>query len=261
MREWRDIVQEAVNAEVVKRGGSVPGAVLKVAVERLADRELPAVRFADFLKEFSDIISVIPRKGQDMLVIPKGDMRLLSKSNGIINIRHDMHKAFSQIDEGKNAYYNKESKYVEWFSANEKPFGSKFVPIPHRTEEAEIKIRQQFANTFTDTNTSQQLISTLSTSRNTLGAFSAKLRELNLFNDWLIYRSNELLERIRQWAGENFIYWDDSWIQAHEEEFSLTTRAEFEGDKFISALASLNVEDLSRIVVPMDIVLKLVKML
>jgi hypothetical protein len=260
LREWRDIVQEAVNSEVAKRGGSVPGSTLKIAILRLAGREVPSGKFADFLKQFSDIISIIHRQGQDILVIPKENVFLPNKDGDVLNIRHDMYKAFAFVDDTKTAYYNRELKYIEWFSANEKPVGSQFVPIPPRTVEAEIKVREQFANTINQ-DEGEQLLFALTTV-NRLGAFSTKLRELNLFQEWLSYRSKELLERIRRWASENSVYWDDSWIQSRTENvLSPFVIQDIENNKLAAALAGLGKEDMSRIVIPLDLVLKLLKIL
>ena len=93
-----------------------------------------------------------------------------------------------------------------------------------------------------------------------LGAFSRVVKELHLERAWHVFRVERLVQKIDAWtkfAGiERNPAWESGVRSVKSESDTITAR---ETNAFLAGLMQLGPEDAKRIMVPLDIVLKLIR--
>jgi hypothetical protein len=272
---WNEVVAEALKRGLATSEGAVPGAKLRELIAQSAPKHgvsyppqgLENEKFGDFLKQFSSSLIVLRREGQDLLVAPSDMPQLLDRSaNVYAQIRDDIFEAFTCIPKGsppRQPWYVRDMDAIDWLADDEKPDGVRLVRIPAATLDQEISDRRAFSLlSGIDKDVQDKLLGTL-TARSALGSFSAVLRAHGLARKWHFYRFSEVVQRIKKWCESEKVLWRDEWItstnQRSKADAVLLPSASAEGRRssFGHFIETLTDEDLRRISVPLDIVLRL----
>jgi hypothetical protein len=210
---------------------------------------------------------VLRREGQDLLVAPSDVPELLDHSaNAYAQIRDDIFEAFTHIPKGsppRQPWYVQDTDTIEWLTEDENLNGARFVRIPPATLDQELAERRAFSLLpGIEKDVQDKLLGTL-TAHSALGSFSAALRAHGLARKWHFYRFSEVLRRIKRWCEAEKVVWRDEWItpvNQHAKADALTfSSASAEGlrNSLGHFVETLTDEDLRRISVPLDIVLKI----
>ena len=273
--QWADIVRQALQKYFDQKSHgqprAVPGAPLKPLVQKLAEEQslsYPPLEFQN--KKFSDFLQALPtavltqrRLGQDLLVVPTGRVDLLqapaettSDTSNII-FRSDVFKAFTKINlapSGQFWYSKTENAFVE---RSPDTVDATLMPVEPETLESAINERRKFVDELgLDKATSANLLSTLANdSIGALGLFSAKVKELRLERQWHKFRSENVLQKLQAWATKQNIEFNPGWLEKHKQvpQEAVSSR---ETNAFLAGLMKLGAEDAKRVLVPLDIVLK-----
>jgi hypothetical protein len=272
---WNEVVAEALKRGLETSDGAVPGAKLRELVARIAPKHgvsYPAPgredeKFADFLKQFSSSVIVLRREGQDLLVAPSDAPQLLDRSvNVYAQIRDDIFEAFTRIPKGsspRRPWYARDTDTIEWLTEDENPAGVRFVRIPAATLDQELSDRRAFSlSPGIEKDVQDKLLGTL-TAHSALGSFSAVLRAHGLARKWHFYRFSEVVRRIKKWCESEKVLWRDEWItpvNPHSKADAVaapSASTEARRTSFGQFVETLTDDDLRRISVPLDIVLKL----
>lgn len=272
---WNEVVAEALKRGLETSDGAVPGAKLRELVARIAPKHgvsypLPGredEKFADFLKQFSSSVIVLRREGQDLLVAPSDAPQLLDRSaNVYAQIRDDIFEAFTRIPKGsspRQAWYARDTDTIEWLTEDENPDGVRLVRIPAATLDQELSDRRAFSlSPGIEKDVQDKLLGTL-TAHSALGSFSAVLRAYGLARKWHLYRFSEVVRRIKKWCESEKVLWRDEWltpVNQHSKADAVaapSASTEARRTSFSQLVETLTDEDLRRISVPLDIVLKL----
>ncbi|NMM14943.1 MAG: hypothetical protein HHJ17_15590 [Rhodoferax sp.] len=209
-----------------------------------------------------------------MLIVPVDRPELLSielDDPSANRIRDDLFKALTQIPRHADdpaPYYLPSTDEVVWF-AHDVPRPGEAIRFPAATFEQEIADRKEFIDS-PEVNLPHTAKSTLSIaleSSSPLGAFSFAVKELDISSSWHRYRMSAILMRLRRWSSEKNIRWSPHWIAEVRPKPSDVPAAEqiavqpvvpvVVAREFLGALASvITEEDLARIQVPLDLVVK-----
>ncbi len=274
---WAEIVRQALQKHYdLKSNGqprAIPGAPLKPLVTKLAAEQgftYPPFEFQN--KKFSDFLQALPgavltqrRLGQDLLVVPAGRFDLLDASAQVISetpiavLRSDVFKAFTKIHSEPNRRF--------WYSITEDAFidGSSdvvdntLVPVELETLDSSIEERKKFVEELKlDPDTTNSLLSTLSGSIGALGLFSSKVKELRLERHWHQFRAGSVHRKLQAWATKHGVAFNPDWLETHKPMAQETVSAR-ETNAFLAGLMQLGPEDAKRVLVPLDIVLKVLR--
>jgi hypothetical protein len=133
--------------------------------------------------------------------------------------------------------------------------------MPATTLEQEIAERQQFAGSENLPEGLKQAAVAALASSAPLGAFTQAVRSYGQASNWHTFRMGLLINRLRAWATQHEIPWQDSWIErGSTAPRPVQTSSIGEGAslrEFFAALAeSMYDTDLSRMNVPLDLVLR-----
>lgn len=275
--QWAEIVRQALQKYYdLKSNGqprAIPGAPLKPLVAKLAAEQgltYPPLKFQN--KKFSDFLQALPtavltqrRLGQDLLVVPAGRFDLLDASaeatseTPIVVFRSDVFKAFTKIHSEPNRRF--------WYSKSKDAFveGSSdivdetLVSVELETLDSSIEERQKFVEELKlDPDTTQGLLSTLSRSIGALGLFSSKVKELRLERHWHQFRAESVHRKLQAWAMRHDVAFNPDWLETHKHVTQETVSAR-ETNAFLAGLMQLGPEDAKRVLVPLDIVLKVLR--
>lgn len=258
MREWSDIIAEAIGLAIEKRGEAVPGAIFKQVVESISDRPLPEEKFADFLGRYNEIVTIARRKGQDILVLPKGETNLLlSKKKSGFKLRKDFYRAFSSINLLQTAWYNRDEDVIIWLAKGKIPTGN-YLAIPLCSEESEIAVRNSFIEKHDDAELKARLSESL-TKKLPLSTFSREIRQSGLLDEWFNFRTESMLNQIKKWVVDNELDWHDAWISDEGVINQINYKEDPKIEVLTKFISSMDESDLARITIPMDLLLKYLK--
>lgn len=276
--QWSEIVRQALQKYYDQKSHgqpcAAPGAPLKPLVLQLAAEkgvEYPPLEFKN--KKFSDFLMALPRAvltqrrlGQDLLVVPAGRFDLFETPTEVTSespnfrFRPDVFKAFTTIlpDPRKRFWYVKvEDVFVEKSSDTA---DEALVPVESSTLEGSIKERQVFVDKLQlDPDTAKAIISTFSAPSGVLGSFSAKVKELRLDRQWHQFRTEIVHRKLQAWAAAHNIVFSPSWLEKQSKHVSQETISSRETNAFLAGLMQLGPEDAKRVLVPLDIVLKVLR--
>ena len=126
-----------------------------------------------------------------------------------------------------------------------------------------IEERRVFIETLGDEAMKTSLKASL-TEANSLSAFSKNIAKHGLQPQWHSFRLKTLAERITKWSKEAGIPWNNSWLtssQSGQDVNAIYQEAGTETSRqwrqsMLTLIQSLDHADLSRISIPLDIVLK-----
>lgn len=279
---WAPLIQAALDEYLSKKSATepvaVPAAPLKPLVVRHAERAGLAFppegyehfKFVDFLELFPSVVKAHRRPGQDALVVRAQDADLVdrlvleeqnrpSAKREHVNFRGDVFNAFTKIlpPERSHWYSRVEDKFFEDDSViNDKLL----VQVPTLTLEDALDERRDFACTVKDVDQQELLRRALDESRGPLGAFGKAIKEGRLEGQWHLFRVDRVTRRIKDWADSVGLEvnpaWESPTRRAQPESDTVTAR---ETNAFLAGLMKLGPEDAKRVMIPLDIVLKLIR--
>lgn len=262
-----ETLKQIIIEETQKRNAAISGAAFKQVLQQRSDIELPEGKFGDFLQQHSDVITIIKRNGSDILLIPKGEVHLLEKSLSNLTyatkkVRKDFYQAFTVIAPDKKCWYDIKNDSIKWLARDE-TVPHHFVSIPDRTEEMEISIRRDFVDNLPDSEAKYDLNKCFTKSW-ALSIFGQQIRRAGLADKWFDYRINNVVESINTWANNANIPIHESWfsgvlIGGHADSILAEEKLPEASvnSLVLDKLKTLDQADLSRITVPLDIVIKL----
>jgi len=271
---WPEIIKKALDRGLEISKGAIPGAKLRQIIARIApeyNEQYPPVghegeKFKDFLGRFGSLLTVLPRDGQDILVAPSDKPELLSTSEtGQAHLREDIFEAFTRIPREsppREPWYERSTDKITWRTANETLGALEFVKIPPATLSQELEDRRAFAlSSEIDPQIKDSLLATLQ-DHSALWAFSRIVRENGLAHKWHFFRFRSLIMRIRHWCERENIEWREDWLRSKSDQPNRAKSVNISGfideqHRFEGFLEGLSDEDIRRISVPLDIVLKL----
>ena len=271
---WQVIMAEALeNAFQVSRG-AVAGARFREVVAATASKhgqQYPPTdeKFGDFLKQFSSLLIVLRRPGKDLLVAPADRPELLAGGGGDNQafIRDDVFEAFTRIPyetPPSEPWYRRDNDTFCWIRNGGIVDETQFLRVPPRTEAQEVEERRAFANLSQYDRIKDELLKTLDTHA-ALWAFSRVMKEKGLGREWHVFRLQSIVKRIRVWCEEQHVEWRDEWLTPTKVAAAprVTTGAQREETSqkvaFTKLVEVLSEEDIKRIQVPLDVVLRLLQ--
>lgn len=259
MTDWKPLISQAIEKAIEKRNEPIPGAAFKHILLRIAENEeLPDGKFSNFLAGFPDQITIIQREGQDILITPAGRPELIKTTMKSERIRQDLFKAFTDIRVDITAWYCKTDDTITYLDRDVNP-GDDYLLIPSVTFESEKHLRQKFSETQHDDTIRRQLQESLNNDF-PLKQFSSTLRQVNKFKEWYEYRLADTKEAIVRWAQTGGVDYGKDWfITEKATPVKQINRIIYNNNFVGAAINSLDISDLSRIMVPLDIVVKLMK--
>jgi hypothetical protein len=219
----------------------------------------PNLRFVQLLQRYPDILTVVRRPGQDMLVIPAGRTDLLASKPQMLSlrIREDLFGAFTQIRSGMPVY-DRDTDTVTW-QPEEAVLPDGGVRIPKATQQGEIELRRQFSESAPADDVKSRLYEALNSS-SPFYTFGKEVREMGLQPKWHVFRTERIREKMEAWANDAGLTWKDAWFTRGRHERIPTRTATASNTTQVEALTKLLTRlgsaDLQRISVPLDLVLK-----
>lgn len=276
---WSQIVAEALKRGLEVSKGAIPGAKLRQLIARIAPKyseQYPPAghedeKFGAFLNRFNSLLLVLRRDGQDILVAPVDKPQLLDiaeSGQGQTQLRDDIFEAFTHIPRESSPlepWYERDTDRVQWSAKNEPLDAKRFVKIPPATLNQEVEDRRSFAlSSGIDTEISDSLLATLQ-EHSALWAFSKIVKEHGLARKWHLFRFQAVVMRIRAWCETEQIEWREDWLRSksaqpnYAKPIGLSLPIDGQRHLFGKFVEALSDEDLRRVSVPLDIVLKLLQ--
>lgn len=276
---WLDILSSALDNLVTRTGAPVAGAKLRSAVKDLAEdrgERFPPegmTKWLTFLESFPNDIIVIRIRGSDVLVVPanRPDLQAVAVASANASatlplttfgrIRSDIFEALTRIPKrSERAVYFPEADAVLWQSIDE--VGSpNTVPFPMATLESEVALRRRFAEDNRKvTEAAKGALLQACESEGSLGQFTQAIRSYGLIQDWHVFRMSTLSERLREWAQSHGLPFHDEWLGLENAKVTSSVEATSTGinkRRLVELAGLLTDEDISRISVPLDLVLRL----
>jgi len=273
---WNQIVAEALTAGLKSSSGPVPGAKLRELVVKSAHRRNLGYppsgheqeSFGDFLKHFDSIVLVRRRKGKDLLAVPPEMPQLLAEApeSGAARLREDIFEAFTRIPRGvppAEPWYVLSNDSVVWLLPTELSGSGELIKIPPATLEQELSERKSFIQSADLADDIKHRIAASLDTHSGLGSFSKLIKAHGLSQMWHRHRFQTLVRRIRAWCAAGGVLWREEWVSSDASkppaQFGDDLSAKNQRYIFERFVESLTDEDLRRISVPLDIVLKVIQ--
>lgn len=278
---WNEILSEALERGIREsKGRAVPGAKLRQLVNHVASQRglsyppqgFEATNFSEFLKHFDSIVIVLRRRAQDILVAPASQPELLMSIGGLGSqpqIRADIFSAFTRIpreNDPRCPWYEQGHDRILWLPEAEGTASGNLIPIPPSSKDQEIADRRSFIESLQE---EQGLLDSLrrvldESGNSVLWSFSQHLRSAQLSRKWHEYRFQLVTSRIRHWSEAQRIPWQDSWLVApgdlsNDAQVEAAVELASEKASLKDLISGLDEQDLRRINIPLDIVLKLLR--
>lgn len=278
---WAPVVKSALDEYLSKKSSAepmvVPAAPLKPLVVRHAQnmglafppQDHERLKFIDFLDLFPSVIRTRRRPGQDALVVKAANADLLEKvsqeepisaaKQEQVSFRSDVFNAFTKIlPPGQCHWYSKVTDKFLPYGASD--YKQSLVQVPSLTLEEALTERRDFADTAAAEKCREQLLVALNGPEGQLGAFSGVVKAQHLERAWHVFRVDRIAQRIDAWTKSSGITRSNAWecgAQSVSPESDVITARET--NAFLAGLMQLGPDDAKRVMVPLDIVLKLMR--
>lgn len=278
-KQWAEVLRAALAEYLEKKRSAVaPAAPLKPLLSRRAEQAglsyppagMERTKFSDFLALFPAVVSLKRRLGQDVLVSVAGDEAALQTiaadeapdSTGktpLRRLRSDVFKAFTRLPPVGRVYAY--AKTNDRFTEIDQSIGSRtdMIHVPAQTLDAALAERREFTENLPETSARVALLAALQADL-PLGAFGQAVKEHGLGQHWHEFRMGRLLKNIQEWADENGLSWNPDWMgnlpASLKPANAFTSR---EANTFLAGMMQLSPEDAQRVMIPLDIVLKLLR--
>jgi hypothetical protein len=277
---WLDILKEALETLAARTDAPVAGAKLRAAVKKLAEdrgEQFPPegmTKWSAFLASFPNDITVIPNRGSDVLVVPanRPDLQAVAIATAtatatapaFTRLRSDIFEALTRIPRpGERAVYLPETDAVLWQSGDEVA-PPNAVPFPPATLEAEVDVRRQFADRDASvTDAAKDALRQAFESEGPLRQFTHTIRSYGLLQTWHLFRMSALTKRLREWAQAHGLVFREEWLGLDKAQVApgaegpLAAAAAGNKRGLVELAGLLTEDDIARISVPLDVVLRL----
>ena len=273
---WLEILKDALATLVARTKAPVSGAKLRAAVKKLAEdrgEQFPPegmTKWSKFVSSFPNDITVVPNPGSDLLVVPANRAELQAvavaaakaTTSAPIRMRSDIFEALTRIpDQDERVVYVPESDAVLWQQSNE-ILPANAVLFPPASWAAEVEMRRQFAASSGNTETAKDALNQALDSDGPLRQFTSTIRSFGLIHDWHLFRLNALTMRLREWAQTHGLPFKEEWLGLDNPtptSSGVALVAVGGGNKrgLVELAGLLSDDDISRISVPLDVVLRL----
>jgi len=181
-------------------------------------------------------------------------------------LRSDIFEALTRIPKpGERALYLPESDAVLWLTASEVA-PANAVSFPEATFEAEVDLRRRFAEQEDKgvVEGARDALRQALSSDGPLRDFTHAIRSYGLIQDWHLFRMGALSEKLREWVAAHGLTFNDEWLGSDEPKSApaAALAAVAAGNKrgLVELAGVLSEDDISRISVPLDVVLRLLAM-
>jgi hypothetical protein len=152
---------------------------------------------------------------------------------------------------------------IVWLLSTELSGSGELVKIPAATLEQELSERKSFIQSADIAQETKGQIATSLDAHSGLGSFSKLIKAHGLAQMWHRHRFQTVVRRIRAWCAATGVSWREEWVSSDDASKPLIQAGDEPGknqrylfERFIEALTD---EELRRISVPLDIVLKVMK--
>lgn len=272
--DYEEILDLALD-QVSKSGAAVPGAKFRSFVSKIAaDNHVQfppdgMSSFAKFLENFPHKVIIQRTPGRDIQIAPIGRGELLAEptvSSPFTRIREDFFSALTALPNPKEPvthYYSIETDEVFCqSSAVEMPVDG--IPLPPGGLEQEVEVRRAFIDGVKLDSTIKGKLSEALDGAKPLASFTHAARAYGVAQKWHKFRLKALAQKLKDWSDERGLIWQPTWVTGSpgKSPAVIAEVAEPLVDEELenglqSFLARLSREDVSRISVPLDVVLKL----
>jgi len=274
---WKQIVTEALAIGLKTSVGPVPGAKLRQLIFSVAKRRdltyppsgHEQESFGDFLKHFESIALVRRREGRDLVVAPADMSELLADApeSGATRLREDIFEAFTRIPRGappSEPWYVLSDDTIVWLLPTELSGSGELVKIPAATLDLELGERKSFIQSLDLAEDVRNRLAGSLDTHSGLGSFSKLIKAHGFSQIWHRHRFQAVVRRIRAWCAAAGVPWREEWISSSDASKPLRpTGDDLPGTNqrqlFEHLVQSLTDDDLRRISVPLDIVIKLIR--
>lgn len=270
---WLDILKSELAKAIESSGAAVPGAKLRQRVAHAAKAqglEFPPPemgKFSEFVERFPADFIVRRIPGSDLLIVPANRPELLgAKETGQsrnARLRQDLFEALTTVSANgrRIAYYVPETDSVAWVEVDQ-PLPSTAIALPKASLENEIATRRRFAEETVNSVDLRKNLDEVLERENALRMFGEVVRSHGLIREWHVFRMGILTGELRKWSVDNGVAWREEWVESNSVQANAVaakpTRVPPDSRRQLDLLADgLTTEDLARITVPLDIVLRL----
>lgn len=286
-KQWAKLLQEALAEYMSRKQGTAstpaiaaaPAAPLKPLLVRRAELAglkyppagLEHLKFAEFLALFPSVVRLKRRLGQDMLVATAEKAAVLqaeatdeavypADKTVCQRLRQDIFKAFTRLlTTGRVYVYTvANDRFTE---VDEAGVGdAEAIRVPTQTLDAALSERRDFASGVADANACAALLAALATGSSPLGAFGQAVKQHGLGHLWHDFRMERMRQRIQEWASSAGLVWNPAWLggmPAGVRQADIFTARE--ANAFLAGMMQLGPKETQRVMVPLDIVLKLLR--
>ncbi len=274
--QWMDLIVRCLHDLVDQRGNAPTGAGLSSEVLRVAKVENHAPPATLARKKFSKILTKLEAAGRlvklevpgaDLLVAPADRPALLAEGASSARqakpgIRRDLFAALTFVSD-KLFYYDPASDAVIGMLAGDvAPDGA--IPLPPTSFEVLVARAAPFAENQSGA-ARDALLASLTTST-PIADFLRVVNEQRLRPQWHDFRTQQLTEVLRSWAAGNNIPFQSTWLTStadgttSDERVAIGSEMSDRQRRFASELllSALSEDDIKRVSVPLDVVLKLI---
>lgn len=273
--QWLDLVIDCLGQHVEETGRAATGAglasrVIKKAAAQdlIIPPELSRVKFSVLLGRLEDAGRLVKllRPGADFFIAPADRPQLLAEWPGTSNqpapgIRRDLFLALTRVGSQRPWYQPSDDSIIWIEDGAPPPAGSIDLPAPDFTS---LEGRAQaFIDSLSGEN-QEQLREALGNA-NSLASFSGAVRSLGLQSQWQEFRTRSLTDTLKTWALDKGLAFQSQWLTSASDgrlvEQGQKSASEQDDRAWRSSLGTLLVslekEDLQRVSVPLDLVLRI----
>ena len=186
--------------------------------------------------------------------------------SGASRLREDIFEAFTRIPRGvppSEPWYVVSDDTVVWLLPTELSGSGELVKIPAATLEQELSERKSFIQSADLAEDAKIRIAASLDAHSGLGSFSKLIKAHGLSQMWHRHRFQAVVRRIRAWCTAAGVPWREGWVSSSDASTPTQTGDDLPATNlrclFERFVESLTDEDLRRISVPLDIVLKVIQ--
>ena len=224
-------------------------------------------KFSSFLERFPAEFTVHRRPGRDILDVPAGRPELLataqaSFSSSLARIRDDLFAALTRIpsQHKAKALYAPQNDAVIWTQPGEQHDDSA-IELPETSLANELDIRRKFISEMQVAEQAKGALSTAISSEAPLRNFSIAIHSFGFVKQWHQFRLNILVDRLKNWSTEKRIQFRQNWVALSEpaivqSDTSAVPVSDVNKRQLLEFANLLTDDELARIHIPMDIVLR-----
>lgn len=274
MSHWVEIIRKALSNIIETTQQAVPGAKLRGEIAAVAaDWGIafppPGItKFSAFIESFDKDFIVVRRPGSDFLVAPADRADLFSATatsspTGFSRLRQDLFQALTTIQssDGGTPVYVLDEDAVRWIRSESDMLPPKNgIQLPETTLDDEIQLRRSFIESVDVPTGTRGALEKALESTGPLRSFTTALQEHGLSRQWHSFRLRMLSAKLRDWSVANAVPWRSGWLSTNEPVIQATgiiPSYRISRTHLAELIGTLSDDDLKRVTIPLDIVLRL----